>query len=194
MLAFGPSFDVRGTYMLHYLFFLDVALLVFVDQWTKHLAVLHLADQSAFVLWPGVLELTYHENTGIAWSLLKGMPWIFVPVTAVVMLLILCALLRSPYRRQWMFRLGSSLILAGGIGNLIDRVFRGYVVDFIYVRLINFPVFNFADCCVVVGAIVLFAYLLFFCRAQEDMPLRTLLFGIKKKTTKGAGHDNATGE
>lgn len=167
--------------MLHYLFILDVLVLVVADQWTKYWAVMHLKGQSAIVLWPEIFELSYTENPGVAFSLLENQRWIFIPVTVAVMLLVLVTLLRSPVRRHWMFRLGASMILAGGIGNLIDRIAYGYVVDFLYFKAIDFPVFNFADCCVVVGAIILFTYLLFFCKSAEDMPMRTLLLGIQKK-------------
>lgn len=167
--------------MLHYLFLLDVALLVTADQWTKYLAVAHLKGQEAIALWPGVFELTYRENPGVAFSLLENQRWIFIPVTVMVMAAVLLALIRSPLRKRWMFRLGCSMILAGGIGNLIDRIAYGYVVDFLYFKLIDFPVFNVADCCVVVGAIVFFVFLLFFCKEANDLPLRTLFFGIVKK-------------
>ena len=155
--------------------------LVVVDQVTKYLAVAHLDHQPPIVLWPNVFELQYHENRGIAFSMLQGLQWVIVPITILVMLLIAVILWRSPLTRSFMFRASCVLILAGGIGNLIDRVALGYVIDFLYVRLIDFPIFNFADCCVVIGAGLMIVYVLFCYKDEDNMPLRTLLFDIEKK-------------
>ena len=73
------------------------------------------------------------------------------------------------------------LILSGAIGNLIDRIAYGYVVDFLYFKLINFPIFNVADCYVVIGACLMFLFVLFVYKEPEDLPIRTILLGIPKK-------------
>ena len=135
------------------------AVLVGVDQITKLVATTYW-QQAPCVLWDGVLELTYTQNTGMAWGMMAGFRWVLVAVTAVIIVALLIALLLSRLRHPLM-RVAASLIIAGGIGNLIDRVSVGYVVDFIYVKLIRFPVFNFADCCVCIGAVLLLLYLLF---------------------------------
>ncbi len=155
--------------------------LVFIDQLTKYYAVLYLKGQEPIVLWQQVLELHYHENDGIAFSMFAGWQWLIVPITALVMLLIFVIMWRSTMRNHWLFRTSCILILAGGIGNLIDRTVLGYVVDFIYVRLIDFPIFNVADCCVVIGAALLIVYVLFVYKEEDDLPLRTVLFGIGKR-------------
>lgn len=155
--------------------------LVGIDQLTKYYAVLFLKGQPALVLWQNVFELHYHENDGIAFSMFAGFQWIIVPITVLAMLFILIILWRSVMNRYILFRVSCILILAGGIGNLIDRVLFGYVVDFLYFRLINFPVFNFADCCVVIGAILLAVFILFVCKEDDDTPLQTVLFGIPKR-------------
>ncbi len=160
---------------------LAVAALVGVDQITKYYAVLYLKEQPSFALWPQVFELQYHENDGIAFSMFAGWQWVIVPVTVLAMGLILVVLWRSTLKERFLFRVSCILILAGGIGNLIDRTTLGYVVDFLYFKLINFPIFNFADCCVVVGAILLVVFILFVYKDEDDVPLRTLLFGIGKK-------------
>ena len=155
--------------------------LVVVDQVTKYLAVLNLDHQAPIALWPNVFELQYHENRGIAFSMLQGLQWIIIPITILVMLLIAVMLWRSPMTRFILFRTSCVLILAGGIGNLIDRIALGYVIDFLYFRLIDFPIFNFADCCVVIGACLMVVFVLFVYKEEDDMPLRQLLFGIQKK-------------
>lgn len=155
--------------------------LVVADQVTKYLAVVHLDHHAPIILWQNVFELHYHENRGIAFSMLQGMQWVIVPITIVVMGLIVAMLWRSPLAKRFSFRAACVLILAGGVGNLIDRVALGYVIDFLYFRLIDFPIFNFADCCVVVGACLMIVFVLFIYKEEDTMPLRTLLFNIQKK-------------
>ena len=172
--------------MLSALLLIFVALLVGVDQATKLWAVANLKDSSAIEVIPGLFELQYTENRGVAFSMLQGQRWLFIPLTIVVALVILVMLLRSPLRRYKLFSFTCVLILAGAIGNLIDRIVYGYVIDFLYFSLIDFPIFNFADCCVVVGAILLFIFILFGMKGEEDTPLRTLLFGISVKKKENA--------
>ena len=128
-----------------------------------------------------MLELQYCENPGVAFSLLEHQEWIFVPVTVLAMVVMMAVLIRSRLCQNLLFRMSCILIIAGGIGNLIDRVALGYVVDFIYFKIIDFPIFNFADCCVVVGACLLVAYLLFVYKEREGESLLSLFFGIKKR-------------
>jgi len=135
-----------------------IAVLIGVDQITK--AVATASWQTPLVIWDGVLELTYTRNPGAAWGMLSGGRWILVAVTSVIVLTLLFLLLRGRLRHPMLW-VASSLLIAGGVGNLIDRVSSGLVVDFIYVKLIDFPVFNFADCCVCIGAVLLLIYLLF---------------------------------
>ena len=165
------------------------AVLIAVDQVTKYFAVCYLKDQPSIPLWTNVFELKYLPNDGIAWGLLDGQQWLFVPVTCVVMALMLVMLLRSDLRNRVWFSLSCTLILAGGIGNLIDRIANGYVVDFLYFKLINFPIFNFADCCVVVGAFILFAFLLFGCKESEFPSMRGLVIGSKRGGKENADDD-----
>lgn len=166
--------------MLQLFTFILSAILIIIDQITKDLAVNFLKDRPSAVLWPDVFELRYCENPGIAFSLLENQRWIFIPMTCVVMTLLIVMLLRSDLRQYKWFSLSCSLILAGGVGNLIDRVVYGYVVDFLYFRLIDFPIFNFADCCVVAGAISLFTFLLFKCKDEDFGSIRSLIFGSQK--------------
>ncbi len=167
--------------MATFLSLLISALLVGVDQITKFLAVEYLKGQAPIPLWPDVFELQYCENPGVAFSMLEHQSWVFVPLTVLLMGAITVVLIRSKLCTHPVFRVSCLLILAGGIGNLIDRVLLGYVVDFLYFKLIDFPIFNFADCCVVIGAVLLVVYLLFVYK-DTDESLTAQLFGLKKRT------------
>ena len=158
-----------------------VAALVGIDQLTKLWAAAQLAGQKAIEVIPGVFELDYTENPGVAFSMLENQRWLFIPLSLLIAAFFLVILLRSPLRKNVWFNLICALILSGAIGNLIDRMAYGYVIDFLSFCLIDFPIFNIADCCVVVGAIALFVAILFGMKKVEDVPLRTLLFGISVK-------------
>ncbi len=147
---------------------LAALVLTVLDQWTKHVAADNFKTAPR-VLIPGVLELTYTENTGAAWSMLSGKQTLLIIVTAVMLGVVLWALLRGKWKSR-VLQAGEALLIAGGLGNLIDRVWNDYVVDFIYVRAIDFPVFNVADCCVCCGAALMVVYVLFFEKgdARED--------------------------
>lgn len=164
-----------------------VVVLVIADQLSKYWAVTAL-EQGPLVLIPDVFELELHRNPGIAFSMLSGQGWIFIPTSIIMTVLLTVVLLRSPMRKSKLFCISTVLIIAGAIGNLIDRIVLGKVIDFFSFTLIDFPIFNFADCCVVIGAVLLFAYCLFGMKGMDDLPLRTLLFGIKTKP-KESNHD-----
>lgn len=141
---------------------LSVVLLVGVDQLTKWWSVTQLAGTDGIPLWKGVFELTYVENRGAAFGMLQNQQWLFVAVTLVMLALVGILLFGSKAYRHPLSVGAGVLIIAGGIGNLIDRLVNGYVVDFLNFTLIDFPVFNFADICVTVGAAVAVIYLIFF--------------------------------
>lgn len=168
--------------MLTVWMFVLSAVLVVIDQVTKALAVTFLKDQPAFPLWKGVFEFQYCENPGIAFSLLEDQRWLFIPATCLVMLVMIIMLIRSDLRHSKLFSLSCALVLAGGLGNLIDRIAYKYVIDFLYFKLIDFPIFNFADCCVVIGAFLLFGYLMFGCKDSDLDNLRGIIFGSKNQS------------
>ena len=163
------------------LFIVSTIALIAVDQLTKVWAVtqLHEAERVIPVI-DGVFELHYTENRGVAFGMLQGQLWLFVPLTLLVVTLLGVMLMRSPLRRFKLFTIPAVMVIAGAVGNLIDRILYGYVIDFLYFKLIDFPIFNFADCCVVVGAILLFIFFLFVWK-DDEMPMRTMLFGVKKR-------------
>lgn len=149
-----------------------VAALVGLDQLTKWLATTFLKDGDPFVLINGVFEFTYLENRGAAFGMMQGGRWLFVVFTAVVMLILLAVLLFGKYRRYLWFNTGVILIAAGGIGNLIDRIFNGFVVDMLHFHIaainFDFPVFNAADCYVVIGSVLVLFFFFFLYDDKND--------------------------
>lgn len=131
---------------------------IVLDQITKLLAVKYLIDGSVTFI-PGVIDFTYVENRGMAWGLFADQRWIFMTasVIAIVALSVFLYMRKSPNR---LYAIAISLIISGGIGNMIDRTVLGYVVDFLEATFIDFPVFNVADSFVTVGAFGLIALLI----------------------------------
>ena len=108
---------------------------------------------------PGFLDFTYVQNTGAAFSILEQHTWLLSAVSAVVVLVMSYLIVRH-YFDGTLGKIAAMLVMAGGMGNLLDRVIFGYVTDMIRTLFIVFPVFNVADCCITVGAPLLFLYLL----------------------------------
>ena len=137
---------------------------VALDQFTKYLAVVHLKGQEAIVLIPGALELRYLENRGAPFGMMQGGKVFFLIITPIVLAAILYTLIRMPAESKYnCIRILLSCIAVGAIGNMIDRIRLDYVVDFIYISLIDFPIFNVADMfvslsCVVGAMIILFGH------------------------------------
>ena len=136
---------------------LIIARAVILDQLTKYLTVLYIKPIPTLPLWEGVFHLTYAENTGAAWSIFSApdQRWIYMTISTVGILAMLACL--ALWRElSPMTRVGVAMMAGGGIGNMIDRVANGFVVDMLDFCLINYPVFNIADCFVCVGAGVIF--------------------------------------
>ena len=149
-------------------FLIGFVILVGLDQWTKGLVVRYLKGNPPAVLWEGVFEFRYSENRGAAFGILQGKQWFFLLVAAAVVIVILLFLSRIPWRKRYaplFFAL--VLLCSGAVGNVIDRAVRGFVVDFFYFRLIDFPIFNVADCYVVVSAALLLFLTGFWYREEE---------------------------
>ena len=140
--------------MIYWIMGLLGALVIGIDQWTKYLVTSQMTVGQTLPAWKGVFELHYVRNSGMAWSMLEGARWLFVVVTLAVLVLVIFAI-----RKKWLSGkaqlLSTALILGGAIGNLIDRVATGEVVDMIQVTFMSFPVFNVADCFITCGTIVL---------------------------------------
>lgn len=136
-----------------------IILIVAFDQITKYFAEKNLADGKIVSFLPGFVQFRYAQNTGMAFSMLSGARWIFVVITIIVCGGVMWFLFSNHAKNLWVYwSLG--VVLAGGVGNLIDRARFGYVVDFIEPTFVNFAVFNIADCAVTCGAAVLVVYLL----------------------------------
>lgn len=147
---------------------LMVALLVFLDQWTKALAIKHLKGQEAYVIIKDVFVLRYLENRGAAFSSLTGKTVFLLALTGVIMLGVLWIYVIVPETKKWRaLRMMLIAVMAGGLGNFIDRIRYHYVVDFLYFQLIDFPTFNVADIYVTVAVASLFI-LFFFVYKDAD--------------------------
>ena len=147
------------------LFFFDVLLLAFlvaIDQLTKYAAVQNLKGKPAIPLIDGILELNYLENRGAAFGLLQNQKNFFVVVAIVFLVVIFYVLVKAPKEKKYdKLNLLLMIIASGAVGNLIDRLRADYVVDFIYIVLIDFPIFNVADMYVTFSAALLVIQVLF---------------------------------
>ncbi len=135
---------------------------VLLDIVTKYLVVRLLVPlKNSVTVIPHVLSFTYVENRGAAWGMFADSRWIFMLLSAFLIVFLICFIKFSKIRHP-LFTVAASLVLGGGIGNMIDRVFIGSVVDFIKADFVDFPVFNIADSCVVVGVVLMAVYIIFF--------------------------------
>ena len=142
--------------------------LVALDQLVKLWTLKVLKPGGPIPIIPGVLELSYVENRGAAFGILQNRQWLFIAITVLVVLGIILLVPRIPRERHYLgLRLCAYFILAGAAGNMIDRIIRGYVVDMIYFRLIDFPVFNVADIYVTCSAFALIFLMIFFYKDED---------------------------
>ena len=128
------------------------AALVALDQLVKYLVVRNIPLGEHVPFLPHILDLTYLQNTGAAFSLFEEHTWILTLISLAMSVLLAVALAKKFFRHP-LGRVCLSLLLAGAVGNLIDRALQGYVVDMFHVLFMSFAVFNVADICVVVGGI-----------------------------------------
>lgn len=144
------------------------ALLILFDQWTKNLAVKHLMNQNPLVLIKNVFQLRYLENRGAAFGMMEGQMTFFIIIATVVCFTIGYLYFKLPWTNRFHpLRAVGLLIAAGAVGNLIDRVCLGYVVDFFYFELIDFPIFNVADIYVTVATAVMAILVIFYYKEEE---------------------------
>ena len=164
------------------LFVIDTFVVLFLlafDQFTKYLSVHKLMNKPAFVLINGILEFDYLENRGVAFGMMQNQKWFILLTTFILLAVVLFILFRLPEGRKFtILHFVLSAIIAGGIGNMIDRLRLGYVIDFISFVLIDFPTFNVADCYIVCATIVMFIMFVFVLK-EEDMDF--LSFRKKKE-------------
>lgn len=147
---------------------LGCTILIIADQFTKHLVVLHLKNQAPYVIWKGVFKLEYLENRGAAFGIMQGRQILFSVGAIIIVCLIGYFYGRMPHTsRFYLLRICSVMVCAGAVGNLIDRMRQNYVVDFFYFELIDFPIFNVADCYVVISCILFGFSILFYYKEEE---------------------------
>lgn len=138
--------------------------IVAVDQWTKALTVANIALYQDVEFIPGFLGFTYVQNTGAAFSSFEGKQWLFALIFIVFTLAIIWEYRKKAMNFNPFERWCIAAVYGGGLGNMIDRVRLGYVVDMIETKFIEFPVFNVADCFITCGCIALMVSLIFFNR------------------------------
>lgn len=162
--------------------FIITILLIGMDQVTKILSMKYLANTNGKDIISGIFRLEYLENRGAAFGIFQGQRILLVFVTFLILTVLIYCYHKIPANRRFTpLLLSLLLITAGAIGNMIDRISRNYVVDFLYFKLIDFPIFNVADCYVVIGA-ALFSLLILFYYEDKD-------FNFIHIQQKGAGDE-----
>ncbi len=139
-----------------------IAVSVILDQVTKYIALTDLKPIGVHPFIPKLLEFRFTLNEGIAWGMLAGKQWIFIPTSLIAIGIVIYIIIR--YRKQIspLLCISLAMIAGGGIGNQIDRIFSGAVIDFLNFLFIDFPIFNVADCFVSVGSVLaIFSVLVF---------------------------------
>ena len=149
-----------------------VIFLIALDQGTKLWALGSLKPIHSVTVAEGLLDLTFVENRGVAFGMLSGQRWLILLLTVVIACGMIVFYLRLPRERKYTpLRAAILLVLAGAVGNIIDRLFRGYVVDFFEFTFFEWPVFNVADIYVVVGVILLL-FMMIFVLKDEDLDFK----------------------
>ncbi|GAT91237.1 signal peptidase II [Apilactobacillus kunkeei] len=133
---------------------ISLCALVGIDQAIKIWISTNISETSSTTIIPGVLSITNLHNSGAAWSILEGQQWLFSIITLVAVVAIVYFMIKLKGRKLYLT--STTILLAGILGNFINRFLQGYVVDMFQVDFINFPVFNFADICITFGIILLF--------------------------------------
>lgn len=148
--------------------FMLFVILMIADQLTKHLAVVRLKNQAAYNLINGILEFNYLENRGAAFGVLQNQKYFFVFVALIFIGVIVFVLIKVPTQKKY-YSLNILLVMiaAGAVGNMIDRVRYDYVVDFIYLVCIQFPIFNMADIYVTTATVILVFQILFVYKTND---------------------------
>ncbi len=148
-------------------FFAGLILITVLDQFTKLIAVKELMHIGTFPLLSNVFHLTYCENPGAGFGVFANYTKVLSVLTfLIVVAAIAYVVVKKP--RNWLLMTALTFMVGGAVGNLVDRIRLGYVVDFLDFRLIHFPIFNVADCFVTVGAVLFAVYVIFFSDKKEQ--------------------------
>lgn len=163
---------------------ISILVLVLFDQYTKHLAVIKLKGNNDFVLIKDVLSLHYLENKGAAFGILNNKIYFFIILSIIMFVCLTFVYYKIPNIKKFNFLKAIIIfIFSGAAGNFIDRVINGYVIDFVYFELINFPVFNVADIYITVSGFFLIILFLFY---YNDDDFDTV-FSFKRKDKNTIG-------
>lgn len=153
----------------HIQIFSLIIILILEDQLTKLWALAELRGSEGISVITGIFELQYLENRGAAFGILQNHQVLFLLITVLAAVLLTYIYARIPDEKKYIpLRICYVLLMAGAFGNMIDRAFRGYVVDFFYFKLIDFPIFNVADIYVTVTMVLLMGLILFYYK-EEDL-------------------------
>lgn len=168
----------------HFIYFL---ILIAIDQVSKFWVRTSLIKNGPITIIPNTLTLDYHENNGAVWGIMSGKVSFLRILTIIIFFVILYLYIKIPQDKKYnALKILSVFIMAGAVGNLIDRCYLGYVVDFIYFKLINFPIFNLSDSYLTVSCIILLILALFYYK-DSDFDFVNISFSKKKKSE----HDNS---
>ena len=136
-------------------------MLLLADQVVKYLVRTGIGLGQSIPFIPHLMDLTYVKNTGAAFSILQEHTWLLI-LTSAIIVVVVAVLVQRGFFRGRLGLIAATLVMCGGVGNLIDRVALGYVTDMFQTTFVNFAVFNVADCYITVGVALLFVYILFF--------------------------------
>ena len=166
--------------MIYVVTIIAIVLGVALDQLTKYLAIHHLQGNPVTIM-EGVFQLRYLENRGAAFGMLQNQQWFFLVITIITVCIVAFIYVKLPREKHFTpLRICLISLVAGAVGNMIDRVRLGYVVDFFYFELIDFPIFNVADIFATLSTIALIVLFVFY-YSEEDFDLIFNLFKSKKK-------------
>lgn len=167
-------------YLSYLLATLSMIFAIFLDQYTKLLAVENLKNQAPIDIIENVFQLHYLENRGAAFGILQNQKIFFVIIGIIILIVALFFYLKMPHERHFIpLQICLLLIASGAIGNMIDRIRLNYVIDFFYFELIDFPIFNVADIYVTLSAGLLIVLILFYYK-EDDLEMLFKLFSRKK--------------
>lgn len=170
------------------LFVCDIVMflsLLYVDYFSKVRVRENMELGESIDLIPKVLQICYFENTGAVWGILKGKSIFLLIATFIIMVVCTYVFVKLPSERKYAaFHVALSLILTGAFGNMIDRIVKQSVTDFIYFILIDFPIFNVADICVVIGVFLLVILFLFVYKEEDLAFLKPSMIKSSEKSTE----------
>ncbi|MFQ9934478.1 MAG: signal peptidase II [Lachnospiraceae bacterium] len=174
-------------------------ILTAADRITKMMAYNNLKDNDSVVVIKGFLSLTYVENKGAAWGIMSGRINLLAIATIIIIPFLIFLFIRAWKSKKYfdlkksryltILQLDMILLLAGAVGNFIDRILMGFVVDFFQFTFIDFPVFNVADCYITAGAFIFVIIYIFVFKSDEDIDI--ILKGKKASSKKEKSYDEA---